>query len=353
MFRVGKVCCRTISDSLRDSIKMAERFAVLGCGAWGTAVAIHLASLGHEVRLFCAREATANALKFRRERETLLPGIAIPDSIPISADANEATRGADHWIIAIPTAFLRETLKRLTAIMPPKLGIVSLTKGLEIGTFRRPTEIIAETLPASPRAALSGPSHAEEVARRLPTSLVVAAEDLGYAQHVRQVIGSERLRIYSSSDLVGVELAGAVKNVLAIAAGVCDGLGFGDNAKAALLTRGLVEMTRFGVAHGAEAATFQGLAGVGDLIATCFSPHGRNRRAGERLARGVPVTEIIAGPQIVEGYFTAKSVHERSRAMGLEMPIAASVYELLYEGKPASKAVQDLLTRRQRDEGTP
>ena len=190
------------------------------------------------------------------------------------------------------------------------MPVVSLTKGLEIATFQRPSEIIGELLKTENVAVLSGPSHAEEVARTLPTSVVVAGEG-GLAARVQQHFGTDRFRVYTNGDLVGVELAGALKNVIGIAAGVCDGLGFGDNAKAArLLTRGLVEMTRFGVAHGAEPATFYGLAGTGDLITTCFSPHGRNRRVGYRLGKGESLAEVLAGPQIAEGVFTSKSVFD-------------------------------------------
>ncbi|HEY1187685.1 MAG TPA: NAD(P)H-dependent glycerol-3-phosphate dehydrogenase, partial [Gemmata sp.] len=195
-----------------------------------------------------------------------------------------------------------------------------------------------------------GPSHAEEVARGMPTSLVVAAPDGALAGWVQQRFGTDRFRVYTNGDLVGVELAGALKNVIGIAAGVCDGLGFGDNAKAALLTRGLVEVTRFGVAHGAEPATFSGLAGIGDLITTCFSPHGRNRRVGYRLGQGEPLAEVLAGPQVAEGVLTSKSVHERTVRSGIETPIMTGVYEVLHNGKPPLAAVQDLMSRSLKNE---
>src|SRR5438270_3299380 len=183
----------------------------------------------------------------------------------------------------------------------------------------------------------------------MPTSVVAASPDAGLAGGVQAQLGGDRFRVYTNGDLVGVELAGALKNVIGIAAGVCDGLGFGDNAKAALLTRGLVEMTRFGVAHGAEPATFAGLAGVGDLITTCFSPHGRNRRVGYRLGRGEPLADVLAGPQVAEGVYTSRSVHERTRRMDLDAPIMTAVYEVLHEGKPPLAAVQELMTRRRKD----
>jgi glycerol-3-phosphate dehydrogenase (NAD(P)+) len=245
---------------------------------------------------------------------------------------------------------LRQTIARFAAVRKNDVPVVSLTKGLEIGTFHRPTEILSEILKTERLAVLSGPSHAEEVARGLPTSVVVAAADLHLAMWAQERFGTDRFRVYTNADLVGVELAGALKNVIGIAAGVCDGLGFGDNAKAALLTRGMVEMTRFGVAHGAEAATFAGLAGIGDLITTCFSPHGRNRRVGFRLGKGEPLAEVLAGPQVAEGVFTSKSVHERVERIGIEAPIMTGVYEMLHEGKAPLAVVQELMTRRQKGE---
>ncbi len=331
---------------------MATTFAVFGSGGWGTAVALHLAQNPvHRVRLWSAREATGAALRGRRENVRLLPGVPIPPAVTLTTDAAEAADEADCWVAAVPTAFLRDAAVRLARVRGADVPVVSLTKGIEAGTFRRPTEILGETLGTDRLAVLSGPSHAEEVAAGLPTSVVVASADSGLAGWVQARFGTDRFRVYTNGDLIGVELAGALKNVIGIAAGVCDGLGFGDNAKAALLTRGMVEMTRFGVAHGAEPATFAGLAGVGDLIATCFSPHGRNRRVGDRLARGEPATTVLAGPQVAEGVYTSRSVHERTQRMGLDAPIMTGVYEVLHGGKPPLAAVQGLMGRRQRSEG--
>ena len=307
--------------------------AILGSGGWGTALATVLSQKPeHLVRLWSYRADCAEALRAQRENTQQLPGVRIPDSVEITASVEDATRNADAWITAIPTAYLRSTLKHFKAVAHPHIPAVSLTKGIEIETFRRPSEIIREELGLERTVVLSGPSHAEEVARGAPTSLVAACEDGALAAWVQRHFGSDRLRIYTNSDLIGVELAGALKNVLAIAAGICDGLKFGDNAKAALLTRGLVEMQRFGVAHGAEPATFHGLAGIGDLMTTCFSPHGRNRRVGERLAKGEPLAALMLGPQVAEGIFTAKSVYERLARAGLDAPILQGVYRVLYEG---------------------
>jgi glycerol-3-phosphate dehydrogenase (NAD(P)+) len=327
--------------------------AVFGSGGWGTAVAVHLArKSGSAVRLWAARPDSATRLIAARENQSQLPGVAIPEAVRITADPAEAAAGADGWVIAVPTAFLRPTLTRLVAVYRPAVPVVSLTKGIEHDTFRRPSEIVAEVLGAAPVAVLSGPSHAEEVGLGLPTSVALACADAAAAAWVQETFGTDRFRVYTNADLVGVELAGALKNVLGIAAGVCDGLGFGDNAKAALLTRGLVEMTRFGVAHGADPATFAGLAGLGDLIATCFSPHGRNRRVGERLAKGEPLAAVTAGPQIAEGVYTSQSVYDRTQRMGIETPIMTGVYEVVHRGRPPLAAVQALLARSQKRENT-
>lgn len=334
-----------------DTHPMPTTFAILGSGGWGTAVAVLLAqSPAHRVRLWSAHADVARRLQADHENVRLLPGVTIPESVRITADEAEAVAGADCWVTAIPTAYLRETIARFAPVRSHDVPVVSLTKGLELGTFHRPTELLGELLHTENLAVLSGPSHAEEVARGMPTSVVVAAADMAVASWVQHRFGTDRFRVYTNSDLIGVELAGALKNVIGIAAGICDGLGFGDNAKAALLTRGLVEMTRFGVAHGAEPATFAGLAGIGDLITTCFSPHGRNRRVGYRLGKGEPLAEVLAGPQVAEGVYTSKSVFERITNMGIEAPIMTSVYQVLHEGKPPLAAVQDLMTRRPKEE---
>jgi glycerol-3-phosphate dehydrogenase (NAD(P)+) len=330
---------------------MPTTFAILGSGGWGTALAVLLAqNPEHRVRLWSAHAESSKLLCDNRENVRLLPGVAIPESVQITDDASKAIDKADCWVSAIPTAFLRETVRQFAPFKNRSVPVVSLTKGLEVGDFRRPSEILAELLETDNLAVLSGPSHAEEVARGMPTSVVVAAKDLSLAVWVQQKFGTDRFRVYTNADLIGVELAGALKNVIGIAAGVCDGLGFGDNAKAALLTRGVVEMTRFGVAHGAEPATFNGLAGIGDLITTCFSPHGRNRRVGYRLGKGEKLADVLAGPQVAEGVYTSRSVFDRITRMGLEAPIMTVVYQMLHEGKAPLAAVQELMTRKQKEE---
>jgi glycerol-3-phosphate dehydrogenase (NAD(P)+) len=326
--------------------------AILGDGAWGTAVALLLArNPNHRVRLWSAREENARLLRERRENERLLPGVHLPETIELTNDPAAAVHNASIWISAIPTVYLRATLARFRDLGSADRSVVSLTKGIEIESFCRPTEIIQQVLGPAQVAALSGPSHAEEVCRGMPTSVVVAGSNQDFAQAVQKLFFTDRFRVYTNGDIVGVELAGALKNVIGIAAGIGDGLGFGDNAKSALLTRGIVEMMRFGVACGAAPSTFQGLAGIGDLITTCISAHGRNRRVGMRLGRGEKLVDILASsPMVAEGVTTAKSVHERARRMGLELPITAAVYRVLYENQAPLAAVDELMTRLPRSE---
>jgi glycerol-3-phosphate dehydrogenase (NAD(P)+) len=331
---------------------MTTTFAVLGDGAWGTAIALLLSqNPTHRVRLWSAVEANGLLLQQHRENVRLLPGVRIPDSIQLTFDIAEAVDGAALWIAAIPTIYLRPTLQRIRAAVSPAAPIVTLTKGVELETFARPSEIVASVLGTDRIAVLSGPSHAEEVSRGQPTSVVVASPDLELAQFIQRSFNTERFRIYTDTDLIGVELGGALKNVIGLAAGIGDGLGFGDNARSALITRGLVEMTRFGVAHGAVPETFAGLAGLGDLITTCVSRHGRNRHVGERLGRGERLADILGSMAMVaEGVTTTRSVHDRALQLGLDMPITTQVYRVLYEGKDPGTAVADLMMRRPRGE---
>lgn len=330
---------------------MPQTVVVLGDGAWGTAIALLLArSPDNRVRLWSARDDNASILREKRENVRLLPGVRIPDCVELTVDP-ECIRNADLIVEAIPTVYLRATLSRFRGITGPEQPCVSLTKGIENETFLRPTEIIREILETERVACLSGPSHAEEVSRGMPTSVVVASSDAKLAILAQQMFFTDRFRVYTSSDIIGVELAGALKNVIGVGAGICDGLGFGDNAKSALLTRGLVEMARFGAAYGAEYSTFYGLAGMGDLITTCISPHGRNRRVGYRLGKGERLSDILAStPMVAEGVTTARSVWERTRQMGLDMPVMTAVYSVLYEGKSPFKAVEELMSRQPRAE---
>lgn len=331
---------------------MRTSIAVLGDGAWGTALAVLLAqNPHHRVALWSAREENGRLLQKHRENVRLLPGVPIPPAIELTLDIRQAVAGSELWVAAIPTVFLRVTLERIAATVAAGPPILSLAKGLENGTFLRPTEIVTQLLGVENVAVLSGPSHAEETSRGLPASVVAASRDPELARRIQLLFRTERFRVYTNGDPIGVELAGALKNIIGIAAGISDGLGLGDNAKAALLTRGLVEMTRFGVALGGQAKTFAGLAGLGDLITTCVSAHGRNHRVGQRLAGGERWADIQANmTMIAEGAYTARSVHERAAQMGIEMPITAEVYRVLYENKDPRAAVSELMLRQPKGE---
>lgn len=331
---------------------MGSKVAVLGAGAMGTACSILLAEHPDEkVVLWTSKEEHAQSLRERRENIRLLPGVPIPEEIDVTSDLDRATRGSDLLVIAIPTVYLREALEKLRDRLTEDRPVVSVAKGLENETFLRPSQIICEVIGQRAVASLSGPSHAEEISRRLPATVVAASGDLALARQVQRRFTTERFRVYTNVDLIGVELAGALKNIIAIAAGVCDGLGFGDNAKAALLTRGLVEMTRFGVEFGAERETFYGLAGLGDLVTTCNSPHSRNRAVGEALGRGKSLDEILESMEAVaEGVWTTRSVYELACRRDLDMPITSEIYRVLFEQKDPLEAVRDLMLREPKAE---
>ncbi len=330
---------------------MPIHFAILGDGAWGTAIALLLAQKAeHRVTLWSAREANARVLRERRENVDYLPGVPIPPAVELTTDIGVAAT-ADLLVVAIPTVYLRQTLGPVAPALRAKTPVLSLAKGVEMGTFLRPTEIIHELLGDRPLAALSGPSHAEEVSRNLPTSVVVSGTDSELPRRVQEQFSTDRFRVYTNPDLLGVELGGALKNVIGIASGISDGLGFGDNTKAALLTRGVAEMARFGAALGADLQTFYGLAGIGDLITTCISRHGRNRHVGERLGRGEKLGSILSRMKMVaEGVYTTKSVYELAARRGIEMPITTEIYRVLYEDKEPLAAVSDLMLRERKGE---
>lgn len=319
---------------------------VVGAGGWGLALARRLALNGHAVRLWCREEDDPDRLRATREDPRLLPGVLLPESVEVARDTDPA---AEMAVLAVPS----HALRAVAAAMPFSPGTVrvSVAKGIENGTLLRMNEVIAEVAPGGPVAALSGPSHAEEVGRDLPASLVAASADPAAAEKVQAAFFAPVFRVYTSDDVTGVELGGALKNVIAIAAGVCDGLALGDNAKAALMTRGLAEITRLGTACGAQAATFAGLSGMGDLIVTCASRHSRNRRVGEELARGRSLDDILGGsPMVAEGVRTTKSAHALARRLGVDTPITAAVHSLLFEGAEVGAVILDLLTRSAKSE---
>ncbi|MGC1718858.1 MAG: NAD(P)H-dependent glycerol-3-phosphate dehydrogenase [Isosphaeraceae bacterium] len=323
-----------------------KRIAILGAGGMGTALALLFGKTGAQVRLWSRAEAYANDLARRRMNDRHLPGIRIPEDTLVTACAREAMDGADLIVAAVPISFLRSTLTALSDRVPAGIPFLSVVKGIENGTFNRPSQIIVETLGERPVTVLSGPSHAEEIARGLPASVVVAGSSMELNQAVQENLSHEPFRVYTNPDAVGVELAGALKNILSIAAGICDGLGFGDNAKAALLTRGLVEISRLGVALGGHQITFYGLAGLGDLITSCYSPFGRNRSVGERIGRGEALEPILAGMvNVAEGVPTTRSVHALALKREIDMPITAELHQVLFEGKDPRSAVSDLMVR--------
>jgi len=323
-----------------------RRVGILGAGGMGTALALLFERRGAAVQLWSRSAEGAASLARRRENERHLPGVAIPDSIGITSNACDATAAADLIVVAVPSSFLRATLASLAERIPRGVPVLSVVKGIEEVSFARPSRIVVELLGDRPVSVLSGPSHAEEIARGLPASVVVGGGDQRLNTAVSEALNGPSFRVYTNPDVAGVELAGALKNILGLAAGICDGLGFGDNAKAALLTRGLVEMARFGVALGGREETFRGLAGVGDVITTCYSRFGRNRSVGTRVGRGEPLAAILAGMvDVAEGVPTTRSVRGMAADRGIAMPITSEVYAILFEAKSPRAAVSDLMLR--------
>jgi glycerol-3-phosphate dehydrogenase (NAD(P)+) len=337
-----------VPDDSSDRLggEQMNRVVILGAGGMGTALALLFKRGVGDVRLWSRDREHALALVRTRINERHLPGVVLPDGVLVTAQAAAAADGADLIVAAVPTSYLRGALEALAGELPPETPVLSVVKGIEYGSFARPSQIIEQTLGPRPIAVLSGPSHAEELARGLPASVVVSGKSESLNDQVRDVLSHEAFRVYTSTDPLGVELAGALKNILGIAAGICDGLEIGDNGKAALLTRGLVEIARLGVHLGARLETFYGLAGVGDVVTTCYSPYGRNRSVGERIGRGEAVERVLASMvNVAEGVPTTRSVHSLAKERGVEMPITAELYQVLFEGKSPRAAVGDLMVR--------
>lgn len=328
-----------------------RRATVLGLGGWGTALALILHQKGASVSLWGHDAAYAGEVGRSRDNRKYLPGVPIPEAVAVSSSP-PTLREADLIVLAVPTQHIRAVLESLKSAWPvPSPPVVSAAKGIENGTLLTPTGIVREVLGGVSVAVLSGPSHAEEVARGKPASVVAASEDEGLARRVQDAFMGDRFRVYTSRDVTGVELGGAVKNVIAIAAGICDGLQLGDNTKAALLTRGLVEMARYGAAHGADPMTLFGLAGLGDLITTCFSPYGRNLSVGRRIGTGERLDAILKGMvQVAEGVWTTRSLRQVALRRAVEMPITEAIHAVLFEGKPPREAVHDLMRREAKGE---
>ena len=323
--------------------------AVLGAGGWGMALAISATGAGNKVTIWSPFEEEVKMLSEKRTNERLLAGVTLPESIKITTDMS-CVEGAALTIIATPSTAVRSVAAQLSGYKNYGI-VVNVSKGLEKGTLLRLSQVISDEL-KNPKvvAVLSGPSHAEEVARGIPTSIVAASDSHTTAELVQSIMSAENLRIYTSDDLIGVELGGALKNIIAIAAGFCDGLGLGDNSKAALITRGLAEMTRLGVCMGAKEYTFAGLTGIGDLVVTCTSRHSRNNRFGHKVGAGMPIDKALKEVGTVEGYYAADMAHALARKYKIEMPIIEECYAVLYSGKDVRNVTNDLMRRPNRSE---
>jgi len=326
--------------------------AVLGSGSWGTALAVHLARSGHRTVLWGIETDELNAMARERVNARYLPGVALPEGLEIEHDMARAVAQADQLLVVVPSHAFREVLERVRPMLRPGQRVAWATKGFELTSGKLPHQVASEVLgPSVPTAVLSGPTFAREVGAGLPSAMTVASYDGDYAMELARSISGRNFRAYASSDMVGVEVGGAVKNVLAIGAGISDGLGFGANTRVALITRGLAEMMRLGVALGADRETFMGLAGLGDLVLTCTDDQSRNRRCGLLLAAGKSSAEAQAEiGQVVEGVLAARAVHDVAQRHGVVMPISEQVYRVLYEGAPAKEAVYALMTRTIRAE---
>ncbi len=327
---------------------------IIGAGSWGTALGLVLFENKHRVKLWTIEQSTIDDVKNKRENSRYLPGVQIPDQILFTKDLEEALKDAELIVNAVPSQVTRKVVPQVTAILPGNdLYWVTVSKGIENNTYKRISEVISEVgnIPSDRIVALSGPSHAEEVSRKVPTAVVAACKNLDTARLVQKTFMTPFFRVYASDDIIGVELGGALKNIIALAAGICDGAGFGDNTKAALMTRGLVEINRMGAALGARPNTFAGLSGMGDLIVTCMSRHSRNRHVGEKIGKGRKLQEVLDEMVMVaEGVKTTLSAYELAKIKKVEMPITEQIYLTLFENKSPHQAMLDLMTRESKVE---
>lgn len=323
-----------------------SNITIIGDGGWGTALAMILHSNRHRVTLWGPDAAYLEQIKATGENKTFLAGVPLAPELNWTADESKAMTGIDGIVLAVPSRYYAATLERFAPHLPSPVHVVSVSKGFDQQTHQRLTAIAATAWKHPQIAALSGPSHAEEVARGVPTAVTVASTDADEARFWQETFNTKTFRVYTSDDIIGVESGGALKNVIAIAAGICDGLGFGDNTKAALMTRGLAEITRLGTRLGAQPSTFSGLSGIGDLMVTCMSRHSRNRGVGERIGKGETIDEILGSmKQVAEGVWTAKAARKLIDELNIELPITAEVFAVLFEGKNPREAVQSLMSR--------
>lgn len=330
------------------------KVAVIGAGSWGTTLANVLAQNGNSVALWARRPELAEEIKIYRENKDYLPGVRISENIYVSSDLEKVVYNAEFVVMAVPSHSMGEIARRLASCLKNDAIIISASKGLEIDSFRRMSQVLEQELPSrfcNNLAVLSGPSHAEEVSKKLPTAVVAASIKRQVAEKVQDIFMNSYFRVYTNPDVVGVEIGGALKNVIAICSGISDGLGFGDNTRSALMTRGIVEISRLGVRLGANPATFGGLSGIGDLIVTCSSLHSRNRRAGIEIGRGKSVRQIIESTKmVIEGINTTKAAFLLAKKLNIEMPITEQAYAVLFQNKNPMDAVSDLMTRQGKHE---
>lgn len=322
------------------------KISVLGAGSWGTALALLLHNNGHEVTLWSALEDEVKMLREKREHASKLPGVKLPETMEITVDLEKSLADPDVAVLAVPSPFTRATAHRMAPFTKKGQIIVNVAKGVEENTLMTLSEIISQEIPQADVCVLSGPSHAEEVGKGIPTTCVVSAEKRATAEYLQGIFMSPVFRVYTTPDMLGVELGGALKNVIALAAGTADGLGYGDNIKAALITRGIAEIARLGTKMGARMETFYGLSGMGDLIVTCASVHSRNRKAGYLMGKGYTMKEAMDEVKmVVEGVYSAKAAKSLAEKYQMEMPIIQEVNKVLFEEKPAAEAVRDLMVR--------
>lgn len=327
-----------------------SKVAFIGGGSFGTALAVQLGQKGNEISIFDRDINVCNDINNNRKNDKYIKDLIIPENITAYNNLDEAIDGIDYLVLAIPSHVIRDVTRSLKGKITKDVVIISIAKGIEPTSNKRLSEVIEEELP-NPVVILSGPSHAEEVAIEIPTTLVATSNDMKYAEQVQELFMTPTLRIYTNEDIVGVEIGGAVKNIIALAAGIGDGVGYGDNSKAALMTRGMKEISRVGIALGGKAETFFGLTGMGDLIVTCTSMHSRNRRAGILIGKGASLDEALDEVgMIVEGVKACKAFHELNREIGVSMPITDALYSVLFEGKEPREAVQELMLREKKNE---
>lgn len=328
-----------------------EKICVLGAGSWGTALALVVAKKGYNVSMWTLSEDQCQKVNSTRENVDYLPGVNIPKNIHITTDLKEAINDSSVIVVAVPSQAIRSVCKQIKPFVNKNQILVDVAKGLEKGTGLRLSQVCEKELPECKYVVLSGPSHAEEVSRDIPTTVVVASEDLTTAEKIQDIFMSPKFRVYTNPDVVGVELGGALKNIIAFGAGICDGLGYGDNAKAALMTRGIREISRLGVAMGAETSTFSGLSGIGDLIVTCTSMHSRNRRAGILIGQGKSLEETLKEVKmVVEGITATEVAYEVAKKLNIEMPITNAIYSVLHDGANPDEVVDELMMRNRTHE---